>query len=279
MEFYTRCSLAARAITENFEIILVNDGSPDNALALAEELASKDAKLRVVHLSRNFGHQAAIRVGLGKAKGEWIFLIDADLEESPEWVNDFWQLKKEGTDVVYGVQETRKGNWWERVSGSLYYSLVQSISAYPIPRNVVTARLMTRKYVESVLRYPEKDVELWVLFYHVGFVQQAVTVTKKDKGSTSFSMRHKVQLLVSTITSSTNAPLYGMFICSIFMWCLSCGCMVYYLIRPQGNAFLISVFSVGISTLCVFVGVVSVYLAKIFNEVRNRPIAIEKSGS
>jgi putative glycosyltransferase len=275
--FYERCKETACSITEDFEIILVNDGSPDHSLQIVEDLASKDPRIVVIDLSRNFGHHAALRYGLTKAKGEWVFLIDSDLEESPEWLADFMKAKERDADVVYGVQERRKGKWFERISGSLYYSISGAISEYPIPKNVVTARLMSKEYVKAVLQYPEKDIELWVLFAYVGFQQQAVKVRKGDKGISAYSLGKKVSMLFSSITSSSNAPLYGLFFTSIIMWGVSFLFFAYYFFSKNDPAFLLSFFGLGISTVCVFIGIGAVYLAKILKEVKNRPFAIEKS--
>jgi len=120
-EFRQRASAAARQLVgEDFEIVLVNDGSPDNSLDLAVQLTQSDDHVVVVDLSRNFGHHKAMVAGLEQAQGERIFLIDTDLEEEPEWLLDFSSIMAaESADVVYGVQQTRKGNWFERWSPPL----------------------------------------------------------------------------------------------------------------------------------------------------------------
>src|SRR3954471_8868653 len=112
-EFYERASAAARAITDEFEIIFVNDGSPDDSLEVAVSLFARDARVRVIDLSRNFGHHKAMMTGLAHARGELVFLIDSDLEEELEAVAGFYaDLKDERADVVYGVQQKRKGNFF-----------------------------------------------------------------------------------------------------------------------------------------------------------------------
>src|SRR4051812_43548656 len=107
-DFHARATAAARSLTDSFEIVLVNDGSPDDALALALTLAHSDPKLRIVDLSRNFGHHPAMWAGLAHATGDLVFLIDSDLEERPEWLGDFNAIREQhGADVVFGVQEVR----------------------------------------------------------------------------------------------------------------------------------------------------------------------------
>src|SRR6266850_5035889 len=150
-EFCQRAQQAAQKITPDYEIILVNDGSPDDSLAQAIKLHERHPRISVIDLSRNFGHHRALMAGLTQAQGEKVFLIDSDLEEEPEWLETFNTAMTEGIDVVYGVQNHRKGAWFERVSGAIFYRLFNWLAEVPIPTNAVTARLMTRQYVKSLL--------------------------------------------------------------------------------------------------------------------------------
>ena len=128
-EFYERSLLVARELVgEDFEIIFVNDGSPDNSLEIGLSLMEQDEKIKIIDLSRNFGHHKAMMLGLEHAQGKKIFLIDIDLEEQPEWLVSFNSLMlSEDADVVYGVQASRKGNFFERMSGYFFYRLFLSV--------------------------------------------------------------------------------------------------------------------------------------------------------
>ena len=152
--FYARVCAAAEKITRRFEIIFVNDGSPDNSLAIALSLHHKDKRIKIVNLSRNFGHHQALMTGLEYARGELIFLVDSDLEEEPELLETFHaEFTASGADVVFGVQGKRKGNYFERVSGAVFFKVFNLLSTHPIPTNHMTARLMTRRYVAALLRH------------------------------------------------------------------------------------------------------------------------------
>jgi putative glycosyltransferase len=122
-EFLRRAAASASELVgDDYEIVLVNDGSPDDSLAVAVAATAQDPHLRVVDLSRNFGHHKAMMTGLAHARGELVYLLDSDLEEEPEWLARFAaRLRELDCDVVYGVQVTRKGEWFERWSGQLYY--------------------------------------------------------------------------------------------------------------------------------------------------------------
>jgi putative glycosyltransferase len=124
-EFVARASAAARVLGMDYEIVLVNDGSPDESLQLAKAIADVRPEVRVVDLSRNFGHHRAMMIGLQHVRGERVFLIDLDLEEPPEMLGDFLRTLQANpdADVVYGQLQRRKGGWWERASGALFYRL------------------------------------------------------------------------------------------------------------------------------------------------------------
>jgi putative glycosyltransferase len=129
-EFIRRVSVCAQQITEAYEIILVNDGSPDDSLHKALIAQRQDTHLKIVDLSRNFGHHEAGMAGLEQALGEFVFLIDSDLEENPELLLQFWSelTRKPEVDVIYGIQEQRKGGWFEQFSGYLFYIIFNKLS-------------------------------------------------------------------------------------------------------------------------------------------------------
>src|SRR5262245_50248855 len=121
-EFFERITKAASLITADYEVILVNDGSPDESWVMSERLFKNSHHLKVIELSRNYGHHKAMMTGLRHAKGEYVFLVDSDLEEDPELLGLFWEkMQKDPNeiDVVYGVQESRKGGWVEKLSGAI----------------------------------------------------------------------------------------------------------------------------------------------------------------
>ena len=146
-------------MTDDYEIVLVNDGSPDDSLMRAVRLTESDGNVVLIDLSRNFGHHKAMMTGLSYSQGEKIFLIDSDLEEEPEWLLSFSeQMERDGCDVVYGVQEQRRGGWFEKWSGQWFYKFFESLPGMALPENIVTARLMTRRYVNALLRHDEREV-------------------------------------------------------------------------------------------------------------------------
>ncbi|MFZ6013524.1 MAG: glycosyltransferase family 2 protein [Bacteroidota bacterium] len=285
-EFYNRTVATIRDLNLPYEFIFVDDGSPDNSLMTALQIQARDNNVKVVELSRNFGHQRAIMTGLQQTTGDYVFLIDCDLEEDPELLKEFWQkiqTEKE-VDVVYGVQIKRKGGWFERVSGRLFYKTLSALSSINYPADTLTARVMSRVYVDSVLKYQEKELDLWGVFVLVGFNQASLQVTKKYKGSSTFTFRKKVKRAVEVITSLSHRPLYITFLLGIMS---SIVALINILVIVYKKLFLnidvegwasilASVWLVGGMILLVL-GIFGIYLSKMFLEIKNRPLTVIKN--
>lgn len=281
-EFYARACAAARSVASEFEIVLVNDGSPDNSLEIAVALYAKDRSVRVIDLSRNFGHHKALMTGLSYARGRLIFLIDSDLEEPPELLGTFYeQLSMSNADVVFGVQQIRKGGLFERASGAIFFSLFNALSNQPIPRNVITARLMTRRYVAALLQYREREMLIAGLWSLAGFNQVSVPIRKSAHAVSTYGFRLKISHLVNAVTSFSAKPLVLIFYLGCVIVSLSFVAAVDLIMRKllfgtllQGWASLIvSVWLLGgLTIFCL--GVIGIYLSKIFIEVKQRPYTI-----
>ena len=282
-EFHNRASASAKQIAgEDYEIVLVNDGSPDNSLENAVQLSLKDSHVVVVDLSRNFGHHKAMMTGLTHSKGQLVMLIDSDLEEEPEWLNYFaTQLDEQRCDVVYGVQERRKGGWVERWSGEWFYILFKLLTGLALPENMVTARLMTRRYVESLLGHEEREVFMAGLWHITGFDQRPRTVKKHSTSETTYTLRKKMSLLVNSVTSFSNAPLAGIFYIGVAISTFSILYISYlaiqwlFLAKPLSGwtSVMASIWLIG-GMIISFIGVVGIYLSKIFSETKKRPYTI-----
>ena len=281
-EFYTRLSHAARKITTQYEIIFVNDGSPDHAMEVVLSLYERDKKVKVIDLSRNFGHHKAMMTGLAHAQGQLVFLIDCDLEEEPELLGRFYaEIKSSGADVVYGVQEKRKGARFEQLVGHLFYTLFNLLSNHPVPRNVVTARLMSRRYVKNLVKHRDREVFMLGLWTITGFKQVPLTVRKHSKGSSTYNFRRKISVFVNSITSFSNKPLVLIFYLGSGISFISGIAVLYLIIRRLffgvllggWPSLIVSIWLLGgLTIFCV--GIIGIYLSRIFMETKQRPYTI-----
>jgi putative glycosyltransferase len=282
-EFFRRVSDAARQLVgDDYEIILVNDGSPDNSLDIAVRLTEIDSHVVVVDLSRNFGHHKAMMTGLAHAKGQHIFLIDSDLEEDPEWLILFdSQMASEKCDVVFGVQAQRKGGFMERWSGQWFYRVFKALTGLALPENVVTARLMTRRYIDALLRHEEREVFMAGLWHITGFLQNPQIIKKHNTSETTYTLRRKISLLVNSVTSFSNVPLIGIFYIGLSISLVATLYIAYlavhwiFLARPLSGwtSVMASIWLLG-GMIISFIGLVGIYLSKIFSETKRRPYTI-----
>jgi putative glycosyltransferase len=282
-EFYRRVLSQIRTLGLDYEVVFVDDGSPDNALDVALEISRRDPKVSVVELSKNFGHHKAMMTGLAQTRGDLVFLIDVDLEEPPEILGDFYRtLAEKSVDIVFGVQQQRHGPWYQRVSGEAFYSLYNLLSTNVVPRNQLRARLMTRRYVDALLRHKEQLFMIEILCNLNGFKQIAFPMNKTGyKGVTSYTLARRIRLFVAGITMSSNRPLIfigyvGALIIAIAFFYTLFVLVIYALgvASPDGwTSLIISTWFLG--GLTIFsLGIIATYLSVMFEEVKGRPYSI-----
>jgi putative glycosyltransferase len=284
-EFYRRVLVAAEALTSDIDLILVNDGSPDDSLERAIALHAADPRVVVVDLARNFGQHKAMMTGLAQAQGDLVFLLDSDLEERPELLAKFHQRFAAGDcDVVYGVQEKRRGNLVERMAGEFFFWLVNLLSDHPLSRNLVTARLMTRDYVRALIRHRDREFLIAHLWELSGFRQVPLMVEKLSLSPTTYSFRQRIQMAVKHITTTSTRLLYITLYTGVAIFALSLVAIVFYLARyffsgvsvSGFTSLIISVwFFGGLTTLIL--GIIGIYIANILSETKRRPYTIVRS--
>ncbi len=273
----TRCS--------NFEIVLVNDGSPDDSLAYALQRRADIPQLVVVDLSRNFGHHHAVQAGLCEARGDYVFLIDCDLEVLPSVLPAFFEkIRSTGSDMVFGYQEARKGNWFEQWSGGLFYKGFNLLSDIQIPENIATERIMSRRYVQALLSLGDKNLFLGGMMTWTGFSQVGMLIQKTQReGASSYTLLRRLNLMVNAISSFSSKPLTWLFNIGVLITLVSFSYVGYLTFRKLafGDALLgftsmmgLMAMSLGIMTTAL--GLVGIYLGKVYNQVQNRPTYIVK---
>ena len=281
-EFVARASAAAAAITPDYEIVLVDDGSPDAALEIAVGLAASNPRLRVVELSRNFGHHKALMTGLRHARGAHCFLIDSDLEEPPELLGSFMTLLTAGgRDVVYGFQEKRGDGFARRLFGRAAYRVFDWLLSAKIPTNHLTVRLMTRAYVDALLLHRETQLVIGGIWVITGFRQVGVPVDKPHKGETTYSFLRRWRAMLDSVTNFSEAPLIAIFYVGLAISFAAGALALTLLLRwLLGGVAVAGWVSVMVSVWFIgglgifFMGVIGLYLSKIFIETKNRPLTI-----
>jgi len=285
-EFYARITKEARKITDDYEIIFVDDGSPDDSLQKCIALHEQDAKVKVIELSRNFGHHKAIMTGLSHAQGEFVFLIDSDLEEEPELLSEFWaELQRDNDlDVVSAKQiETRKVSFTSNLLRRYFYKVFNHLSSIEIPNNEFVARLMKRPFLRALLAYKEKSIFLPGIWNSIGFNIHYIDAIKINNGQSSYSTLKKIILSTDAIVSFSSKPLVYLFsigsfifiIASIFILYLVVNKLLFVDVHIGWTSLVASIWAVG-GIVMLSIGILGIYLGKVLDEVKQRPLTIVK---
>lgn len=281
-EFVRRCREAASKLSQEIQIVLVDDGSPDRSLDIAASIADSADDVLVVELSRNFGHHPAMMCGLQHATGERVFLIDSDLEEDPDWVVSFSEIMDQsGADVVYGFQAHRRERGILSLGARLHYWLRRRLvhSGYPV--DVTTARLMTRQYVDALLSHREVTTPILDLWVMTGFRQLGVPVSKADTSPTTYSFAARASLLISSFVLAAHKLLVVSSLIGLAAVIGAVGTGVALIVRwfafdrptPGWTSVIVALLFMG-GAILLTVSLTGLTVSRVATEVRGRPRTI-----
>lgn len=284
LEFHRRMVAAAERLARPFEIVYVDDGSPDTSASLVQGLLPSDSRILLVRLSRNFGHHAAALAGIRHARGRQVFIIDVDLEEQPEWLGDFAsEVDRTGADVVFGVSASRKGTPFKRYSGALFWRLFNALSETAVPANPCTVRLMSRQFVDALGTLPDRNLFLAGNYAWTGFKQVARRVEKSMRADrSSYTLSRLLGLFLDAITSFSSYPLRLIFLVGVAISLLSVAAggllVVWKLSAPATislgwSSIMVSLWLLS-GIIIAFLGVIGIYVSRVFTEVKGRPLYI-----
>lgn len=282
-ELHQRLTLTLESLDLNYEIILVDDGSVDETPALLARLRDRDARVVVVTLSRNFGHQAAVCAGLDHARGDAVVVMDGDLQDPPEVLPRLVGLWREGFEVVYAVRKGRKEPFWKRLAYAAFYRILRAVSDLDIPLDSGDFCLMDRKVVDVLIHLPEKLRFVRGLRTFVGFRQIGLIYERsyRNAGRSKYSVFALVNLAVDGLISLSSYPLHLVTQLGI----VSAGAAALLTARvladaltngtsPRGWASTIVVVLVMGSVQLISLGIMGEYVRRIFVEVKGRPTYI-----
>jgi polyisoprenyl-phosphate glycosyltransferase len=277
--FYERTSAALEGIP--FELVLVDDGSRDGTGEILDRLAAADPRVRVVYLSRNFGHQTAITAGLDHARGDAVVMIDADLQDPPEVIPKLIEQWLAGADVVYAVRSTRAGETrFKLVTARWFYRLMNRLSPIELHEDSGDFRLMSRRALNALLSMRERSRYLRGMTVWVGFTQAAVPYERDARyaGETKYTLRRMFRFSLDAVASLSNVPLQIAtvlgFLCA-FVAFLAIPVVVVLKIAgsylPGFSTITIVVLLLGGLNL-IAVGIIGEYVGRIYDEVKRRPL-------
>ena len=263
----------------DYEIIFINDGSQDKTLPLLTKIANKDKKVKIISLSRNFGHQAAVSAGLKYITGDAILIIDADLQDPPKVIPDMLKLWEKGYEVIYGRRLLRKGeSFFKLFTAKMYYKVLNHLSTVNIPKDTGDFRLVDKKVVEVINSLPEHNRFLRGLFSFVGF-RQIEFLYERDKryaGKTKYTLKKMLRLSSDGIIGFSDKPLSFLFTISFIFFIIAIISLILLFIYPKKYLIflIISLLNFNTSIIIFCLWILSLYIRRIYDEVRNRPTYI-----
>lgn len=269
-------------VNDDAEVILVNDGSRDGSAEVLDEIAKKDPRFRVLHFSRNFGHQTAITAGLEWASGDTVTVMDADLQDPPEVILEFIQKWREGFEVIYGVRRKREGETAFKLwTAKLFYRIIRKITQFDIPVDTGDFRLMDRRAVDALLKLRERHRFIRGLVSWIGYKQTGVLYDRASRkhGETHYPFKKMLKFALDGVTSFSMFPLQIATYVGVFSSACAFLGILYTLylrfwttrtIHGWSSMMIVVLFLGGVQLLAI--GVIGEYLGRVFDEVRRRPL-------
>ena len=288
---YARLTVSAPSWNDDYEILLVDDGSKDNSLAMMRAYAEKDSHVRVINLSRNFGHQPAISAGIQEAKGDAVVIMDGDLQDPPEELYRFLDKWREGYDVVYAVRTKRKEGFFKKVAYKTFYRMLAWISDIEIPLDSGDFCVMDRKVVNTIVHeMPEQVRFVRGLRAYAGFKQIGVTYERAERaaGEVKYTFKKLVELALDGLFGFSNFPLrmatYLGFLIAIPSFLVGIFFVLHRLIgfkvfghspeETPGTATLaVGMYFLG-GVILIILGILGEYIGRIYIEVKRRPFFV-----
>ncbi len=283
-ELYKRLKAVAVKISENHEIVFVNDGSKDKSIELIKGLATNDLKVKYIDFNRNFGHQIAISAGMEMSKGKAVVTIDGDLQDPPELIFEMYEEYKKGYKVIYAKRRKREGEtFFKKFTAKIFYRLLARLTSVDIPVDVGDFRLTDRVVVENLIKMPEPNKYIRGQIAWLGYKYSFVYFDRNERkaGKTGYSLRKMLKLAFDGITAFSDSPLkfastMGLVV-SGFAFIVIIYALVSHLFLNQTitgwtSIIISTMFIGGIQLLAI--GIIGEYISRITHNVRRRPLYI-----
>ncbi len=266
----------------SYELVMVDDGSSDTSLNCLKFLAAKDSHLRVISFTRNFGHEAATYAGIMHAQGDAVVLMDADRQDPAELIFEFENEFVRGYDVVFGQRTKRlRESWLKKITSKLFYPLFKFLTKVDLPRNVGDFCLLSRRAVDMMKQLPERAIFIRGLIYWLGLPKKAVPFIRRERGAgkTKYDYFKLTVFALENIISFSTVPIYWLIFFSLMIiaFCVFGMAAAFFmhllgLVVMTGWTSLIMCMLFLFATTLFFVGLIGLYVGKIFQEIKQRPV-------
>ena len=283
-ELYLGLKEILEKITLDFEIILVNDDSPDGAWETIIELVNKDKRVKGINFSRNFGQHCAITAGLEYCSGDWVVVMDCDLQDKPEEIKNLYNKANEGFDVIFGRRVVRQDRIFKKLFSRTFYKLFDILTDNVSDNTVSNFGIYSRLVIQNYLRFTEKTRLFPMLIKWQGFKIGYVDIehSRRATSESSYNVIKLINLALDAIISQTNKPLRISIKVGFIMSIFSMIYLMYLIFRklyldiPLGwTSIMVSIFLIG-GLIFANLGLIGLYIGKIYDEIKNRPLFIIK---
>ena len=278
-----RVAATLAPIADDFEIILVNDACPQGSWEHIQALARQDPRIKGINLSRNFGQHYAITAGLDHVQGDWVVVMDCDLQDKPEEIGKLYAKAREGYDIVFGQRVERQDSFFKRLSSRLFYWVLEYFTDTEHDKTIANFGIFSRQVIETVNRFREQNRSFPLFVKIAGFKRTQIPVEHDDRlyGKSSYNFSKLVNLAIDSIVAHSNKPLrlfiqLGFFIAlgSMLYACwLFLSFFLYGDIAEGWTSLMVSMFFM-FGLLFGILGILGLYIGKIFDEVKGRPLYI-----
>ena len=282
-ELYKRLVKTLTPITENFDIIMVNDHSPDEAWKIISDLAQKDPRVKGIDLSKNFGQYHAITAGLDYAEGDWVVVMDCDLQDQPEEIQKLYKKAQEGYDVVFGRRYERKDTFLKKSTSYIFHRTFEMLSGMKDDPGTSNFSIVARRVVKYLRRMREQSRYYPAFVDWLGFKRAIIDIEHAPRahGKSSYSIDKLVNLAIDTIISHSNKPLkisvklgfVMTFLSLLYAFKLFVGYFIYGIDVPGWTSVMVSIYILA-GLLFALIGIAGLYIGKIFNETKHRPLYV-----
>ena len=265
----------------SYEIVFTDDGSQDRTIPIVEALAKEDPRIKLVQLARNYGKEVAVTAGIEHASGEYMIMMDVDLQDPPDRIMDFYRKIQEGYDLVFGIRKKRNAALVTRLLSKLFWASLNVMTGLKIPVGISVMRIFNRKFREEFLRHKESVRFIEGLFVSIGLRQTTLPVENRERfaGTTKFNLHKRIKLAINAMLAFSDRPLEIGTGLGMFMVACSSLSGVYFLVRKLvfdlglsgwTSTVLFIMFIGGVHS--ILLGIIGAYIGRIYTEVKSRPL-------
>jgi glycosyltransferase involved in cell wall biosynthesis len=282
-EFVTQVQNSLSQITEHYKIILIDDGSKDYSWNKIEEICNRESRVVGLKLSKNFGHHYAITAGIHMSEAEWVVVMDSDLQDRPEVIPELFNKAKEGYEVVFVSRKLRPESLAYRIAQKFFYFILQLFSGMKFDSTQANYSIISRKVVEAFKQFPEQARFYGSTINWLGFKKASIDAAhgKRFAGKPSYTFNKRIKLASDIILAFSERPLKFAIFIGLTMGLISLFVLIWIFIRVSQGGFSVtgwasliaSVFLIG-GVQITLIGIIGIYLSKVFGEVKRRPLFI-----